>query len=119
VCSCSKFLRPALYGEERGHAGVGTKAGPVLGCDWQATPAAWETRADVGGQRSDFPISQFQLSAFVLTSQLWSEDFTAKLFCNVEFWLERLPKLIGFRENAAIAVPNIEDVALGGSEWRA
>jgi len=28
-------------------------------------------------------------------SQLWSEDFTAKLFCKVEFWLERLPKLIG------------------------
>jgi hypothetical protein len=27
-------------------------------------------------------------------SQLWSEDFTAKLFCNVEFWLERLPKLM-------------------------
>ena len=27
-------------------------------------------------------------------SQLWSQDFTAKLFCNVEFWLERLPKLI-------------------------
>jgi hypothetical protein len=26
-------------------------------------------------------------------SQLWSEDFTAKLFCNVEFWIERLPKL--------------------------
>ena len=31
---------------------------------------------------------------FLRKSQLWSEDFTAKLFCNVEFWLERLPKLI-------------------------
>jgi len=30
----------------------------------------------------------------LLKSQLWSEDFTAKLFCNVEFWMERLPKLI-------------------------
>ena len=30
---------------------------------------------------------------FLRKSQLWSEDFTAKLFCNVEFWLERLPKL--------------------------
>ncbi|MGA2556675.1 MAG: hypothetical protein ABSG04_10435 [Verrucomicrobiota bacterium] len=27
-------------------------------------------------------------------SQLWSEDFTAKLVCNVEFWMERPPKLI-------------------------
>jgi hypothetical protein len=32
---------------------------------------------------------------YVRKSQLWSEDFMAKLFCNVEFWLERLPKLIG------------------------
>jgi hypothetical protein len=29
-----------------------------------------------------------------LASPLWSENFTAKLFCDVEFWLERLPKLI-------------------------
>ena len=29
---------------------------------------------------------------FLRKSQLWSEDFTAKLFCNVEFWLERLPQ---------------------------
>jgi hypothetical protein len=32
---------------------------------------------------------------FLRKSQLWSEDFTAKLFCNVEFWLESLPKMIG------------------------
>jgi hypothetical protein len=31
---------------------------------------------------------------YLRRSQLWSEDFTAKLFCNVEFWLERLPILI-------------------------
>jgi hypothetical protein len=31
---------------------------------------------------------------FLRKSQLWSQDFTAKLFCNVEFWMERLPKLI-------------------------
>jgi hypothetical protein len=31
---------------------------------------------------------------YLRKSQLWSEDFTAKLFCNAEFWLERLPKLI-------------------------
>jgi hypothetical protein len=31
---------------------------------------------------------------FLRESQLWSQDFTAKLFCNVEFWVERLPKLI-------------------------
>jgi hypothetical protein len=24
---------------------------------------------------------------FLRKSQLWSQDFTAKLFCNVEFWL--------------------------------
>jgi hypothetical protein len=32
---------------------------------------------------------------FLRKSQLWSQDFTAKLFCNVEFWLDRLPKLVG------------------------
>jgi hypothetical protein len=31
---------------------------------------------------------------FLRKSHLWPEDFTAKLFCNVEFWIERLPKLI-------------------------
>jgi hypothetical protein len=31
---------------------------------------------------------------FLRKSQLWSQEFTAKLFCNVESWLERLPKLI-------------------------
>jgi len=31
---------------------------------------------------------------YLRKSQLWSEDFTAKLICNVEFWLECLPKLI-------------------------
>jgi hypothetical protein len=31
---------------------------------------------------------------FLRKSQLWSQDFTAKLFCNVEFWIERLSKLI-------------------------
>jgi len=36
---------------------------------------------------------------YLRKSQLWSEDFTAKLFCNVEFWLERLPKLIGASES--------------------
>jgi len=32
---------------------------------------------------------------YLRKSQLWPEDFTAKLFCNVEFWMERLPKLMG------------------------
>jgi hypothetical protein len=31
---------------------------------------------------------------YLRKSQLWSEDFTAKLFCSVEFWLERLTQLI-------------------------
>jgi len=29
-----------------------------------------------------------------------------KLFCDVEFWLERLTKLIGLCENNAIVIPN-------------
>jgi hypothetical protein len=43
---------------------------------------------------------------FVRKSQLWSEDLTAKLFCNVECWLERLPKLIGLFEGVSIAIRN-------------
>jgi hypothetical protein len=31
---------------------------------------------------------------FLRKSQLWSQDFTSKLFCNVEFWIDRLPRLI-------------------------
>jgi hypothetical protein len=45
---------------------------------------------------------------FLRKSQLWPQDFTAKLFCNVEFWLERLPKLIGICQTAPIAIPNSE-----------
>jgi hypothetical protein len=41
-----------------------------------------------------------------LASQPWSADFTAKLSCNVEFRLERLPKLIGLLAGAAIAIRN-------------
>jgi hypothetical protein len=47
-----------------------------------------------------------QKREFLRKSQLWAEDFTAKLFCNVEFWLDRLPKLIGSCESAAIEIPN-------------
>ena len=43
---------------------------------------------------------------YLRKSQLWSEDFTAKLFCNVQFRLERLPKLIGLCENTAIVIPS-------------
>jgi len=32
---------------------------------------------------------------YLRKSQLWSEDFTAKLFCSVEFWIERLAKVSG------------------------
>jgi len=31
---------------------------------------------------------------FLRKSLLWSQDFTPKLFCKVEFWVERLRKLI-------------------------
>jgi hypothetical protein len=46
---------------------------------------------------------------YLRKSQLWSEDFTAKLFCNVEFWLERLPKLIEPQ-------PEFEPAACGGEK---
>ena len=64
---------------------------------------------EVRDQISQFPNFSFQLasfSAFASPRQLWSEDFTAKLFCNVEFWLGRLPKLICPFESAAIVIPN-------------
>ncbi len=38
--------------------------------------------------------------------QLWLEGFTAELFCNVEFWIDRLPQLIGLLENTAIKIQN-------------
>jgi hypothetical protein len=41
---------------------------------------------------------------FLRKSQLWSEDFTTKLFCNVEFWLECFPKLVGLCEGTLTAV---------------
>ena len=41
------------------------------------------------------PEVRFPIFSFAMPRQLWSEDFTPKLFCNVEFWLERLAKLIG------------------------
>jgi len=43
---------------------------------------------------------------YLRKSQLWSEDFTAKLFCNVEFWLKRLPKLIGLFGGNSITIRN-------------
>jgi hypothetical protein len=43
---------------------------------------------------------------YLRKSQLWSEDFTAKLFCNVEFWFERLPKLICPCASTTIVIPN-------------
>ena len=55
----------------------------------------WGRRSEVraqgsefGGQRSDFAISRFQISALAVASPLWAEDFTARLFCSVEFWLK-------------------------------
>jgi len=43
---------------------------------------------------------------YLRKSRLWSEDFTAKLFCNVEFWIERLPKLLGLCERTTIIRPH-------------
>jgi hypothetical protein len=43
---------------------------------------------------------------YLRKSQLWSQDFTAKLFCNVEFWIERPPKLVGPLENIEIMSQN-------------
>jgi len=38
--------------------------------------------------------------------QHWSQQFTAKWVCNVEFWLERVPQLIGLREISAMTIQN-------------
>jgi hypothetical protein len=43
---------------------------------------------------------------FLRKSQLWSQDFTAKLCCNVEFWLERVPKVIRQCDRIAFKIPN-------------
>ncbi len=40
-------------------------------------------------------ITPMEKRKFLRKSQLWSDEFTAKLFCNVEFWIERLPGPIG------------------------
>jgi hypothetical protein len=45
---------------------------------------------------------------FLRKSQLRSQDFTAKLFCNVEFWIERLAKLIEAR-------PEVERLVVAGT----
>jgi hypothetical protein len=46
---------------------------------------------------------------YLRKSQLWSEDFTAKLYCSVEFWVERLPKPMEY-------LPEFERlVAVGGN----
>jgi hypothetical protein len=54
---------------------------------------------------------------YLRRSQLRSEDFTAKLICNVHFWIERVPELIGLYDNIAIAHRNsgIVRVSLRGA----
>jgi hypothetical protein len=44
---------------------------------------------------------------FLRKSQLWSQEFTAKLFCNVEFWMERLPRLVGLAEGKMGKMPPV------------
>jgi hypothetical protein len=46
------------------------------------------------------------LMVICASSPLLSQGFTSKLLCNVEFWLERLPKRIVLCETTAIAIPN-------------
>ena len=38
-----------------------------------------ELRDEVGSWRSDYPISQFQISGFAVASLMWAEDFTDRL----------------------------------------
>ena len=81
------------------------------GADFTDRKGLKKLREEVRGQKSGFPISasqHFRVSAFAFASQLWLEDLTAKLFCRVEFWMERLPKLIGLFQGAAIAIRNSE-----------
>jgi hypothetical protein len=58
---------------------------------------------------------------YLRKSQLWSEDFTAKLFCNVESWLARLPQLIGTGESCANVIQNsgLDSLMLGTDAFMA
>jgi hypothetical protein len=58
------FLTDPQHGEKGGNAGDGRKAGPVLGCDWPATPALWVMRSEIGGRRSEVRFPNFPISDF-------------------------------------------------------
>ena len=47
-----------------------------------------------GGERRSGANTPPEKRKYMRKSQLWSQEFTAKLFGNIEFWLERLPQLI-------------------------
>ncbi len=91
--------------EESGHARIAAQAGSVLGRDWPKKSAIRKA-GDSGSvcERGDtnsandaaIPLGEnaARKAEISAQSQLWSQDFTAKLFCNVEFWVERLAKLI-------------------------
>jgi hypothetical protein len=67
----------------------------TVGCPANAVAGyslSWRTRRQVVW-RYRLANTPPEKRKFLRKSQLWSEDFTAKLFCNVEFWLERLPKM--------------------------
>jgi hypothetical protein len=54
---------------------------PILSC------SPWATK------ENQQPAKRSEKRKFLRKSQLRSQDFAVKLFCNVEFRLERLPKL--------------------------
>lgn len=45
---------------------------------------------------------------FLRKSQLWSQEFTAKLFCNVEFWIERMHDAVASTAYAVAAEKGLE-----------
>jgi hypothetical protein len=77
-----------------------------LGCHWAQEFAVWKAGSSGSDGKTGYAIAARheaiicgehappEKRKFLRKSQLWSYGFTAKLFCNVEFWLERLPKLI-------------------------
>jgi hypothetical protein len=73
---------------------------------WSVALPARRGRATLQRSHPKRSVAHLFPSIYLRKSQLWSEDFTAKLFCDVEFWFERLPRLIGLCEITAIEIPN-------------
>jgi hypothetical protein len=111
----SRFFDPAVLATKAERAAVYTASWTVPGINRQflcncfvelGTEVAFPGKLRRVMRRYRLANTPPEKRKYLRKSQLWLEDFTAKLFCNVEFWMERLPKLIGLSDNAAIDIPN-------------